>query len=101
MRRWTLLGVVGAALTLAGCADTYGYGSYYASTPPPPVRYERYGPSPGSGYVWLNGYWGYRGGNYYWTSGRWERPPRGHRRWEDGRWEHRGDRYYWRDGRWR
>jgi hypothetical protein len=101
-RRWTLLGVMGAALALAGCADTYGYGGgYYARTAPPPIRYERYGQAPGSGYVWINGYWGYRGNNYYWVSGRWERPPRGRRRWEDGRWEHRGDRYQWREGRWR
>jgi hypothetical protein len=100
-RRWALLGVVGAALALAGCADTYGYGNYYARTPPPPSRYERYGQAPGPGYVWINGYWGYRGNNYYWNSGRWERPPRGRHRWEDGRWENRGDRYQWREGHWR
>ena len=46
-RRWALLGVMGAALALAGCADTYGYGNYYARTPPPPSRYERYGEAPG------------------------------------------------------
>jgi hypothetical protein len=100
-RRWALLGVVGAALALAGCADTYGYGNYYVRTPPPPNRYERYGQAPGPGYVWINGYWGYRGNNYYWNSGRWERPPRGRHRWEDGRWENRGDRYQWREGHWR
>jgi hypothetical protein len=100
-RRWALLGVMGAALALAGCADTYGHGNYYARTPPPPSRYERYDEAPGPGYVWINGYWGYRGNNYYWNSGRWERPPRGRHRWEDGRWENRGDRYQWREGRWR
>jgi hypothetical protein len=51
--------------------------------------------------VWINGYWGYRGNNYTWIAGRWERPPRSHRRWEDGRWERRGDGYRWREGRWR
>ena len=58
-------------------------------------------PLPVPGYVWINGYWGYRGNDYVWITGRWEQPPRGRRRWEDGRWEHRGDRYQWRDGRWR
>ena len=100
MKRLTILGLMGGALALVGCGG-YGYNGYYVSSPPPPLRYEAYGRPPGAGYVWINGYWGYRSNNYFWTAGRWERPPRGHRRWEDGRWEHRGDRYYWREGHWR
>lgn len=99
MKRWMLLAVMAAALAAVGCGP--GYVGIYARTAPPPVRVEAYGPAPGPGYIWLNGYWGYRGDNYHWVSGRWERPPRGHRRWEDGRWERRGDRYQWREGRWR
>jgi hypothetical protein len=51
--------------------------------------------------VWINGYWGYRGNDYVWIAGRWDRPPRGRHHWEDGRWERHGDRYQWREGRWR
>jgi hypothetical protein len=99
MKRWLLVTVMAATLTTAGCGP--GYVGIYARTAPPPIRVETYGPAPGPGYLWINGYWGFRGNDYYWVSGRWERPPRGHRRWEDGRWERRGGRYQWREGRWR
>ncbi len=100
MRQFILSGAL-----LAGLAATVACGptnvGFYARTPPPPIRVETYGPAPGPGYVWVNGYWGYRANNYYWNSGRWDRPPHGRRYWEQGRWESRGNRYYWRDGRWR
>ncbi|HEY2845736.1 MAG TPA: hypothetical protein VGJ09_18900, partial [Bryobacteraceae bacterium] len=67
-------------LALAGCAG--GRYSYYASAPPPPIRVETRGASPGAGFAWVDGYWGYRQGNYAWVSGRWERPPRARARWE-------------------
>ena len=100
MKHWMLLGVMGGVLTAVGCGGP-GYLGIYARTAPPPIRVESYGPAPGPGYVWINGYWGYRGNDYVWNAGRWERPPRGRRRWEDGRWEHRGNRYVWHEGRWR
>jgi len=86
-------------LSLAGCAGG-GY-AFYATTPPPAIRVESRGIAPGPGYVWIDGYWGYRGGGYAWVSGRWERPPRPRARWMAGRWETRGGRYYYREGRWR
>ena len=94
-----VIALTAASLTAIGCAG--GYVGVYARTAPPPVRVETYGPAPGAGYVWVNGYWGYRNNNYAWVAGRWDRPPRGRRRWEDGRWEHRGNSYRWREGRWR
>jgi hypothetical protein len=99
MKRTILMSLMAGALFITGCGG--GYVGYYANTPPPPVRVETYGPAPGPGYVWINGFWGYRGGRYEWNAGRWDRPPSGRRRWEAGRWDHRGDRYVWRDGRWR
>lgn len=101
MKHWALLGLMGGVLTAVGCGGGPGYVGIYARTAPPPIRVESRGPAPGQGYVWINGYWGYRGNDYVWTAGRWERPPRGRRRWEDGRWDRRGDRYVWHDGRWR
>ena len=85
-------------LSLAGCAGGYGY---YASIPPPALRFEERGVPPGAGYAWIDGYWGYGGGRYAWVPGRWDRPPRGRSRWEAGRWGTRHGRYQYRPGRWR
>jgi len=98
MRHLGLLPLGIAVLSLAGCA---GGGYYYASTPPPAVRVEARGFAPGPGYVWINGYWGYRGGSHVWVAGRWERPPHARARWIEPRWERRGNRYAFREGRWR
>jgi len=109
MRYWmkdkrTTLGLLAAslfaALVLVACAG--GYASYsYATTPPPPLRVETYGPAPGAGYIWIQGYWGYSGNNYVWMPGRWERPPSGRRQWQSGYWENRANRYRWHAGHWR
>jgi hypothetical protein len=92
------MALIVGGLSLAGCAGGY---AYYASTPPPALRVEGRGVAPGAGFVWVDGYWGYRGRSYAWVPGRWDRPPRGRSRWETGRWETRKGRYYYRDGRWR
>lgn len=99
MKRTWMMAVILGGLSLAGCAGS-GY-AFYASTPPPALRFEERGVAPGAGFVWIDGYWGYRGGAYAWVPGRWERPPRPRARWAPGRWEPRHGRYYYRDGRWR
>jgi hypothetical protein len=68
--------------------------------PPPPV-YERRGPPPDRGYVWINGYQRYDGDRYVWTPGRWDRPPQEHQRWVAHRWKHRGDHWEMQEGHWR
>jgi hypothetical protein len=93
----SLLVATFAALTIAGC----GGGVYYAAVPPPPVRVEAFGPAPGPGYVWINGYWGWGGSAYAWVPGRYVRPPRARAVWVSPRWEQRGGRYRFREGRWR
>ena len=98
MNRGGWLALVLGAFSLAGCGGGY---AYYASAPPPPVRVEARGVAPGAGYVWIDGYWGYRGGAYAWQTGRWVRPPRPRARWVPGHWDHRGGRYYYREGSWR
>jgi hypothetical protein len=90
--------VILGGLSMAGCAGGY---AYYSSAPPPPVRVEARGVAPGAGFVWVDGYWGYRGGNYAWVPGNWVRPPRARAVWVPGRWEMRRGRYYYRQGRWR
>jgi hypothetical protein len=88
-----------SAITTMSCAS--GGVAYYANTPPPPVRVETYGPAPGPGFVWVNGYWGWRGNNYVWVGGRWSRPPHARAVWVAPRWESYRGRYRFYEGRWR
>lgn len=97
MKKWLLIPVL-AFSSLTACA---GGGGYYVRTAPPPPLVERYGPAPGYGFVWVQGYYAYNGGRYGWVQGRWVRPPRPGRRWEGGRWESYRNGYRWHDGRWR
>lgn len=69
------------------------------AAPPPPRREVVYAP-PGPGFIWVNGYWAWRGGRYVWIAGRYERPPHGHHRWQEPRWERRGGNYIFIEGRW-
>jgi WXXGXW repeat (2 copies) len=41
---------------------------------PPALRHERRSPSPGAGYVYVNGFWHSDGGRWQWVQGRWDRP---------------------------
>ena len=90
-------------LTLSACAGGGGY--YYASgppTPPPPRAMGVVGYAPGPGYVWIDGYWDWRGNRYnYWVPGRWERPPRRGAAWVGPHWDRRGGRHVWVRGYWR
>jgi hypothetical protein len=68
MRRAILIGLIAATLGIAGCAVRYV--GVYATIPPPPFRVETYGPVPGIGFVWIQGYWGWRNDAYVWIPGR-------------------------------
>jgi hypothetical protein len=81
-----------------GCAIRTGY---YAPIGPPAPRYGVIGVAPGPGYIWTDGFYAYRGGNYAWTPGRWARPPRSRSQWVPGRWEQQGRRYRFHRGYWR
>ena len=67
---------------------------------PPPPRVEVVYAPPGPGFIWVKGYWSWRGGRHVWIAGRYERPPRGHHHWVEPRWERRGGRYVFIEGRW-
>jgi len=98
MRR-SVLTVALAASLLVGCGGGVGY--YYATAPPPPLRADVIGVAPGPGYVWINGYWGWRGRGYAWVPGYYARPPRAHAVWVAPRWDRDRDRYRFREGHWR
>ena len=99
MKRYLLIAGL-SLITLAGCGGGYR-NDYYAYSAPPPPRYERYGPAPSPGHVWINGYWNNAGGRYGWTSGYWARPPHRNARWVDGRWDRDGRGFRYRKGYWR
>jgi hypothetical protein len=65
--------------------------------PPPRERVVRVTPrQPGSGYVWVGGYWYPNGRHYKWHEGYWSRPP-----YEGSRWiapHYDGNQYY--EGYW-
>jgi hypothetical protein len=84
---------------LSGCA---AHGAYYARYGPPPApRYGIVGVAPGSGYVWTEGYWDQRGGNWSWVGGRWIRPPRPRSVWVTPQWTQEGRRWKMHRGYWR
>ena len=68
--------------------------------PPAPIV-ERRPPPPDRGYVWIDGYHRYEGGQYVWTPGHWDRPPHPGAHWVAHKWVHRGDHWVLVEGHWR
>jgi hypothetical protein len=62
-----------AALAAGGAVGCSRH--YRAHIPPPPYAYRARGMAPGPGYVWVDGYWVFRGNHWHWVSGHWVRPP--------------------------
>lgn len=93
---------VSATLTLLACAGRVGpLGVEIVTRRPPPDRVEVVGVSPGTGYYYIRGHWGWQGGDYVLISGRWERPPRPeYRRWIAGHWVKARNGWYWEEGHW-
>jgi len=65
---------------------------------PPALRTEVV-PAPRPGYVWVAGYWEYRGGKHEWVDGRWEHERSGHH-WVADRWEQHGNKWHHEHGHW-
>jgi hypothetical protein len=85
-----------AGTVFSGCAAG---GAFVAYGPPPP-RYGIVGVAPGPGYIWTEGFWDLRGGNWVWAGGHWMRPPRPHAVWVAPAWRHEGNRWRFYRGRW-
>lgn len=67
--------------------------------PPPLVVYAQ-PPIPGSGYLWMPGYWAWNGTAYYWVPGTWVLPPRVGLLWTPPWWGWAGGAYVWHAGYW-
>ncbi len=99
-RAIVLAGLIMLGIT-TGCAARGAYAAGCVRLPPPAPRVEVYSAAPGPGYVWIGGFWDWRGGGYVWTPGYWTRPPRPHARWVPGRWSPRHGGYCYERGYWR
>jgi hypothetical protein len=97
MKRTILLVPAMAMFSLLGCAAQAGY---YVAPPPPAPVVGVVGYAPGPGYVWIDGFWDWRG-HYVWTPGYWGRPPHAHAVWVPGRAVYEHGRYHYRRGHWR
>lgn len=96
MRRWRVAVLELAFFALAGCLA----GVYYTNVPPPPDRVEVVGAAPAPEFVWISGYWTWRGDIHVWVPGSWVRPPRPGAIWIRPHWERRYGRYYFYQGHW-
>jgi hypothetical protein len=69
-------------------------------SPPPALRVESRGPVPFRDAVWVDGRWGWRGGQYLWVSGHWQRAPEGMHHWKQGQWTKRDEGWFFTPGQW-
>jgi len=103
-----LLGLGFVALLAGGGCMVHGSGGAYVSGPsvavvevesePPPPRVVHYQARPG--FIWIEGRWNWRGGQWIWMDGYYERERVGYV-YAPGRWERRGGRrHVWVEGRW-
>src|SRR5262249_35576089 len=91
MRR--VLGLLGFAIAVAAAAPgcfvearghaRYSGGAVATYEAPPPPREEQVEMRPG--YVWIQGRWDWRGGQWVWVDGRWEAQRSGYE-WQQGSW---------------
>ncbi len=104
LRRAMLVATLsGASLSTTACLASAAPrgGVVYVSARPPRGIVEVVSVAPSRGYVWIPGYYAWRGNAYTWIGGRWELPPRGFRRWEPARWKHTRQGWFLVEGRWR
>ena len=65
---------------------------------PPAERFERVPLSPGPGYVWIRGHWGWHHEHWEWINGRYDRVTQPGNVWISGQWVSRGDGWVWIEG---
>ena len=95
-----MTGSLVAAALLAAAPPALARSSvdFYVGFAPPPLRVE-YVPAPRVGFVWVPGYWDWRGNRHVWVKGHWEKARPGYR-YREPRWEQRDGRWYLERGRW-
>jgi hypothetical protein len=90
------------AIAMVGCvvvpARPY-YGGEVVEVAPPAPQVEYVGPPPVVGYLWLGGYWAWRGGRHEWVPGHWEAPRAGYH-WVPHGWAREGNGWRFHEGHW-
>jgi hypothetical protein len=99
LKHFAISGILLSASFAGACGG--GYVAYRVPPPPAPQFVGAVGYAPGPGYVWVDGFWDLRGGNWVWASGRWAHPPRPRAVWVADRWERHGEHWRYQRGHWR
>ncbi|MBL8519616.1 MAG: YXWGXW repeat-containing protein [Betaproteobacteria bacterium] len=97
-KKLLLAAATAAALSGMPIAQASPHWSIGINIGPPPLRYEPV-PVPRAGYVWVPGYWDWRGQRHVWISGHYLREKR-HQHYSPSYWSERGGRWYHAPGRW-
>ena len=90
-----------ATFLLTACLVAPPRGAVFVRTRPPAAIVEVRGTTPGPGHVWIAGYHTWRGSEYVWVPGHWDRGPHPGAVWVNGQWKHHRDGWYWVDGHWK
>lgn len=99
MKKLMLAGLVAAALgSLSVPVEARTNVDIIVDVAPPPARVEVV-PAARVGYVWVPGFWEWRGHHHVWVSGRWVRERRGYL-YAPARWEEVNGRWIYRPGVW-
>ena|SRR5271157_5577643 len=99
--KWAMMSAVLFGSMAATACGGYAYYGYRVPPPPPPVEVGVVGYAPGSGYVWIGGFYDLRGDRWEWSRGYWGRPPHRHAVWVRPYWEPHGRGYRFHRGYWR
>jgi len=99
--------ILSSLLMAAGAIGAVTLPTISAAKPPvdvvirvaPPLLRTEVVPAQRRGYVWVPGYWNWRGHRHVWAPGVWVRERRGYV-YQPHRWEHRSDGWYMNRGRW-
>ena len=100
-KNWNSGLLIAALLGATAVAPAVGQiGIVIGRNPPPPIRYERRPPIPAPGYVWVDGFWAWRGGRYVWVPGHWDRPPYAGAYWSHPHYDRYEDGWHYHEGHW-
>ncbi len=70
------------------------------NTAPPQMRHEHRSSSPGPGYVWASGSWDWRGNDWGWVPGRWDRPGSHNVQWVKAQYAREGPAWRYEPAHW-
>ena len=98
--RYTVLAAMLLMGTMALSAPSPGFAAVNVDINiAPPAAPVEVIPAARAGFVWVPGYYEWRGERHVWVTGHWIRERRGFH-WVPAHWDHRGDRWHFEPGHW-